>query len=318
MKSTPKAIVVALATITLLAGCTAVSPESNDSDSFTPSGDVEMVVPAGAGGGSDIFGRAVATATDGDPSINVVNREGGSGSVGYSYLLGKSGDPLILSTTENTILTAPLTLDVAFDYTDFTPIAMFAEDYAAIIVRDDSPYENCSDLLEDAANKQILAGISGQTGVDTINVSLLEDEADVSFQRVPYDSGAELITGLLGGSIAFAPLSIGEVSGQVRAGDLRPLCVLAPERLASDDFAEVPTAIEEGYNVAYAQFRGVLAPGGITDEERQYWIDVLTEVAASDAFTNYIETNFLTERLLVGDEFLEFLVSSQEQLEDIL
>src|SRR5690606_32012941 len=109
------AVVGALA----LAGCGGGggADGADDAGGWRPDGDVTMVVPFAAGGGSDRAGRALAAAieaADPDISVSVENREGGSGAVGYSYFLGRNGDAETLLATETALLALPTSGQVEF------------------------------------------------------------------------------------------------------------------------------------------------------------------------------------------------------------
>lgn len=294
--------------------------ETGEEGGFEPRGTVTMIVPFAAGGGSDIAGRATAAGFESvsDVSISVSNIEGGSGAVGYSNFLGENGNPNTLLATETALIALPITQDVEFTYEDFTPIMMLGEDYTLIVVREDSPLQTCTDLVEKAESERTVVAISGETGLDNVVFSLMEEETGVEFDRVPFESGAELLTALLGGEVEAISVNPGEVSGQLEAGDVRPLCAAAEERYDYDLLADVETAAEQGIDVSFAQFRGVLAPGGITDEERDYWIGVAQDFAESEEYTTYIEENMLQPNAAFGDDFTAVLSENHEKFSAIV
>jgi putative tricarboxylic transport membrane protein len=288
---------------------------------FEPSGDVTMIVPFGAGGGSDLAGRATGTmieSANDDLTVSVENREGGSGAVGYSYFLGESGNENMLLATETALLALPISGEVEFDYTDFTPIMKLGDDFTLMIVNADSPYQTCADVVEAAGSERITAGISGITGLDNIVFTLTEQETGVEFDRVPFESGGELTAALLGGQIDIASLNPGEIIGQLEAGDVKALCAFSEERYEYEELADIETAAEQGIDVAFAQFRGVLAPGGISDEARQYWIETLEAAVETEEYQTYIEDNYLQPNTAAGDEFVEYLEGNNELLESVI
>jgi putative tricarboxylic transport membrane protein len=289
---------------------------------FEPRGDVTMIVPFGAGGGSDLAGRATATMIEAaaeDVSVNVENREGGSGAVGYSAFLGESGNAETLLATETALLALPISGEVEFDYTDFTPIMKLADDFTLMVVNADSPYQTCTDVVEAAKGERIVAGISGITGLDNIVFTLTEQEAGVEFDRVPFESGGELTAALLGGQIDIASLNPGEIIGQLEAGEVKALCAYSEERYSDyPELADIETAKEQGIDVAFAQFRGVLAPGGIDDAARDFWIETMEAAVETDEYQTYIEENYLQANTAAGDEFVEYLEGNNELLQQVL
>lgn len=292
-----------------------------DGETWTPSGDATMVVPFSPGGGSDLAGRAMAAGLEGvvdDLNVSVENRDGGSGAVGYSYFMSKEGDPNYLLATETSLTTLPLTQDVEFDHTSFTPIMKVGEDFTLLVVKADSPYESCPDVVDAAKEETILAGIAGEVGLDNIVFTLTEEQMGISMDRVPFESGAEIIAALLGNQIDIASLNPGEVIGQLESGDLKALCAYAPERYDYEGLQDIPTAKEEGIDVAFAQYRGMIAPGGITDAEQAGWVEAAQKFAESDAYDEYVEANYLQPTTAFGDEFAQYLEESNETLAKVV
>jgi putative tricarboxylic transport membrane protein len=321
-RSTVLAAASASALALTLAACgEAGGTSGGDSGGFQPRGDVTMLVPFGAGGGSDLAGRATGTmieAAEEDLTVTVENREGGSGAVGYSYFLGETGNENLLLASETALLALPISGEVEFDYTDFTPIMKLGDDFTLMVVAADSPYETCADVVEAAGTERITAGISGITGLDNIVFTLTEQETGVEFDRVPFESGGELTAALLGGQIDIASLNPGEIVGQLEAGEVKALCAYSEERYEYEELADIETAKEQGIDVAFAQFRGVIAPGGISEEARQYWIETMEAAVETEEYQTYIEENYLQSNTAAGDEFVEYLEGNNELLQQVI
>ena len=307
------------AALLLLAGCSSTGGGSTADGEFAPNGDVRMVVPFSAGGGSDTSGRAIAAGLEADTGVNisVENREGGSGAVGYSYFLSQEGKDNYLLAAETAMLALPLTQDVQFSYESFTPIMKLGDDYTLMVVGADSKYETCDEVVADAADNRVVAAVSGATSLDEIVFTLVETDQDVEFDRVPFESGSEVLAALLGGQVDVASLNPSEVLGQLESGDLKALCAFADERYEFEALADIPTAIEQGIDVSFAQFRGFIAPGGIRDEAKEYWIAAGEAFAETDAYTTYIDDNLLQPNAVYGDDFVEYLAGNTADLEKV-
>lgn len=307
----------------LVAGTAAVALaacSSGASSDGPVTGNVTMIVPFSAGGGSDASGRAMASGLEDVTGLTITteNREGGSGAVGYSYFLGEQGNPNVLLAAETSVLSIPQSQEVEFTYESFTPIMKLGDDYTLMVVPADSEYETCDQVVDAASSERVVAAVSGAVSLDEIVFSLVEQDQDVEFDRVPFESGSEVIAGLLGGQVDIASLNPGEVLGQLESGDLRALCAFSEERYDYETLADVPTASEQGIDVSFAQFRGFIAPGGLTDEQTQFWIDAAEEFEASDAYDEYIETNLLQPNAIYGDEFGEYLATNDTALAEAL
>lgn len=320
MKSRITAAGIAAVSIAALAGCSsAAGQEADTAGGFEPN-DVRMVVPFAAGGGSDVSGRAIASALEEatGATITVENREGGSGAVGYSHFLAQEGNADYLLASETALLALPLTTDVDFDHTSFTPIMKLGDDYTLMVVPADSEFETCTDVVDAAKKDGVVAAVSGAVSLDEVVFTLIEQDQDVQFDRVPFEGGSEVIAGLLGGQVEVGSLNPSEVLGQLESGDLRALCALSEERYEYEELADIPTAVEQGIDVSFAQFRGFIAPGGVSDEAREYWIDAAKAFAETDAYTAYIEENLMQANALYGDDFVDYLEQNSAELEAVV
>ncbi len=304
-------------TALLATGC--ASGDQPDAD-YSASGTTRIVVAMAAGGGSDRSARAMSAALNGNDagySTVVENREGGGGAVGWSYFYGLSGQPdhLLVAETAMHTLVRQEGVDVPFTYEDFTPIAMFAEDSRMVVARADAPFDTCAELIEASGSGDVFSGISGTYGADGMVLTRLEQEG-LAANRVPFGSSGEVTTALLSGLVDFAPASAASVKGYIESGDFKGLCVLSEERYDDPVIGEVGTAVEQGIdNGTVLMWRGVLAPGGISDSARDYWIEQFREALTSDAYQEYLEADMLVEKQLFGDEFAAYLDDYDQQIE---
>ncbi|MCI2417197.1 tripartite tricarboxylate transporter substrate binding protein [Saccharopolyspora sp. K220] len=318
-----RGVLAAVCTAALVGACGtgAAGRDSSGTGGPRPVGNVTMVVPFAAGGGSDIAGRAMAdglVSVQPDLRINVDNREGGQGAVGYSYFLAKAGSPNYLLATETSLLSLPLSVDVAFSYRSFTPIMKVGEDYTLLVARPDSPITGCADAVAQSRQRRVLAGISGAVGPDAVVFSQLERVAGADVDTVPYEGGGEAVAAVLGGQVELASLNPSEVIGQLRAGQLKALCVFADQRYTYPELAAVPTSVEQGVPVTFAQFRGMIAPGGLNPQAAEYWIDAARRFAQSPAYTDYVESEYLQPRVAFGAEFGAYLQDSEKLLAQVV
>lgn len=321
MKSRFAAIAIGAVSVMALAGCsaTAQGDGGGGGDAFAPQ-DVRMIVPFAAGGGSDVSGRAIASGLEEatGSTVTVENREGGSGAVGYSHFLAQQGNGNYLLAAETALLALPLTTDVGFSYESFTPIMKLGDDYTLVVAPGDSRFDTCTDVVDAAKSDGVVAAVSGTVSLDEVVFTLIEKDQDITFDRVPFEGGSEVIAGLLGGTVEVGSLNPSEVLGQLESGDLKALCALSEERYEYAELADIPTAKEQGIDVAFAQFRGFIAPGGISEEAKQFWIDAAKEFAESEAYTAYIEENLMQANAAYGDEFADYLAENSAALEAVV
>ncbi|MDK2784912.1 MAG: putative tricarboxylic transport rane protein [Bacillota bacterium] len=283
-----------------------------------PEKPITFLVPFSAGGGSDIMARAIAGVMQKEgilpQPLVVENKPGGSGSIGYSYVAGKVGDPYIISTVSSSFWTTPLAGNSPVSYKDFTPVAALAMDPFLLMVKEDSPYKTLDDLIKAAKAKPEGLAVGGTSGLsdDRVCTALLEKQAGVKFNFVPFEGGGDAMTALLGGHVQLCWASPGEALNQLEAKKARPLAVSTEERLAK--LPDVPTFKELGYDqVVFYQFRGIVAPKNIPEEALKVLEEAFKKLSESPAWEKeYLEPNMVTARYLPAKEFGDAIIKQNE------
>lgn len=263
-----------------------------------PSRPIEFVVPFGAGGGSDILARAIARVIAEEKLLPVPlvvsNRAGGSGAVGWSYVLSKRGDPYFLTTVSGSYWTTPLLGLAPFKPTDFTPVAGIALDTFFFVVRAESTYRTLRDIVEVARKSPELITVGGSAAAsdDRVSTALFERAAGIKLNYIVFGGSGPALTNLLGGHISSTWLNPGEGLEQIRAGKIRALAVTSTERLKA--FPNIPTFKELGYDVVWEQYRGVaMAPGAPADAVK-VMSDAFQRMCRTQRWQKeYIEANLL-------------------------
>lgn len=289
---------------------------------FTPTKATELVVQAAAGGGSDIFARKIAdllVAQKLTPQpINVVNKPGGSGAVAYSYVKQKANDPNTLATVTLSYLTTPLQQDAGYTYKDLTNLVTLAVDDFVAVVKAESSYKDLKDLVAAAKAKPKGIQVGGtQVGSsDSIIPALIEQKAGVQFNYVTFKSGGEVNAALLGGSVGWAVSNPAEVQSLIDGKRLRAIASFSPERLKN--YPTVGTAKEQGVDVQWEQFRGIVAPGGLKPEESAFWQKALTDMTKSPDWTKYLDENNLRPLVKSGKDVTAYLDAQVASLQVVL
>lgn len=288
-----------------------------------PDQPIEFVVQYAPGGGSDNFARMITSvlAQEGlsDATFNVINREGGSGSVGQAYVAGKEGDNYTLMTMTSALVTGPVVLDLEHNYEDFTPIARLAADQLLIVVPADSEFTTIEELIEaaTAAPDEISWGGTGLGGEDSLLLGQLEQASGANLNYISFESGGEVQIALLGGHVNVASSNPNEIIGQLEAGELIPLAVAGDERLPQ--LPDVPTLREKDFDVLYQQARGVVGPPGMDPEVAQFWADLLQEMTQTETWkTEYLEKNMLLDAFLGPEEFAQWMAEETTATENLI
>jgi putative tricarboxylic transport membrane protein len=277
-----------------------------------PNKTIEFIVPMGAGGGSDIFCRTTVKIIQDKKlcpvTINVINKPGASGSIGWSYVANnKKGDPYTISTTSSSFWTGPASGASPVNYKNFTHIINMVEDPRLIVVHAQSPFKSYEELIDFAEKnpKKLNCGGSAGHSMDAILFQKMMEQTKTDMKYVPFAAeGADPTTTLMGGHIDFAFLGISEVMPQVEAGKLRVLAVSSEERVTGL-FADIPTMKEKGVDAALTQLRGVVAPLDIPQDAVTFLENMFFKAMETREWKDFVEQNGSVERVLPGTDFLK-------------
>ena len=282
-----------------------------------------LIAPAAAGGGWDLVARESQQALRSDGIVNnaqVVNVPGAGGTIGLSQLENLSGQPTTVMITGTVMLGGIAINNSDTTLADTVPIAKLAEDFEVFVVPKDSPIQNLEDMIEawraNPGGLPIGGGSLG--GIDHIVAGQLAQEADIdpaAINYIAYSGGGEVLTSLLSNTVGVAVSGFNDFRDQIEAGNVRALAVAAPEPLEGFD---VDTFIEQGYNVDLVNWRGIVAPPGISAEDRQTLVDIVTEMVETEQWATAVERNRWKESVVTGDEFGEFLEVEQARITGIL
>ncbi|WP_197674416.1 Bug family tripartite tricarboxylate transporter substrate binding protein [Agrococcus carbonis] len=287
-------------------------------------GRVEIIAPANPGSGWDQTARALSgtlESTELASAVTVTNVPGASGTVALAQMAGNPGRDGVLMASGLAMMSGVLTNDTGVSLDDITPIARLIGEAEVIVVPAESEFETIDDLLaaiaEDPAGVPIAGGSAGSA--DHVFLGLLAEAYDIdpsALNYVPYSGGGEATTALLGNQVSAGISGIGEFRQQIETGELRGLLLSTAEPIEGLDIPTV-TDIDQP-DLEFANWRSIMAPGGIDDSLRQQYVDVITEAAASDAWAEQLETNDWDDLFLAGDEFGDWLTSENERVEGVL
>ena len=299
------------ASLALLLG----APGDASAQAKYPSKSIEVVVPFAPGGGTDNMMRMITGIMDENKlspqPLNVNNRPGGSGTVGYSYLISKKGDSHVVAGATPMIVSGKLQGRLPGNHRDVMTVLMIvAIDELMLSVRTESPYKTVEDFIAAARAKpgQLTVGGTGTHNEDHIFSHLFEEAAKIKLKYVPFNSGGEVTAALMGGHIDAGIMNPNEIVAQVEAGKAKNLAVAAKKRMTGAQ--DVPTFAEKGYPFYWEQMRGIVGPAGMAPEAVAWWQDTLTKVAATKKWQDdYIKGNLLTPTTWTGEEANKYLDS---------
>lgn len=293
---------------------------------WEPTRNVEIIVPAGAGGASDQMARTIQSIIIKHKLMNqstlVINKGGASGGEGIMDTKASAGNPHKLMVAFSAIYTLPIAVKLPFNWRDLNPVAMIAKDEFILWTHADAPYKTAKDYLDAVKAEPPGSFKMGGTGAkreDQIITIALEEASGAKFTYVPYKSGGEAATQLVGKHTDSNVNNPSENIAQWRADQITALCVFSNERMPYTDkvtktqsWSDIPTCKESGYDVQYQMLRGFFLPPDTTQEQAQYYADVLKKVSESQEWKDYLNKQALNGEYLTGKDFTDFLEKDEQ------
>ncbi len=225
---------------------------------------VEITVLFPAGTSADVTARLLADgmARHLGATIVVVNRPGAAGAIGYRHVAAQKPDGYALVWNSNSISTAFHSGQLAFDYNAFDPVARALVESPIVVVRGDSKWQTLSDFITEAKARPgaVTVGNSGVGSHTHISSVSLFKAAAITVIDVPY-AASQVVPSLLGGHVDALVQLPGALASHTKSGAVRILAVLIPNR--DPALPGVPTAREQGVDVALEAWRGIAAPKGV-------------------------------------------------------
>jgi tripartite-type tricarboxylate transporter receptor subunit TctC len=292
---------------------------------WEPTKPVEFIAPAGVGGGADVMSRWIAAFLAKEkmapqPFV-VVNRAGGAGAEGFTYVKGKKGDPHVILITLSSLFTTPLAQpDIKFNWRDLTPVGRLALDEFVLWVHEETPYKSVGEYLKAVKEKpgHFKMGGTGAAQEDQIITIQLEQGAGLKFTYVPFKGGGEVCKNLAGKHVDSTVNNPAECVGLWKGGQVRPLGVFDTERMVYPDWKIIPTMREAGYNINYLMLRGIFTTPGVSKEVQDYYVGLFKRVTETAEWKKYIQDFGLKAAFLTGPEYVKWLEETENLHKDLM
>jgi len=306
-----------------LAACQSTSGTADVDESY-PSKPLTITVPSGPGGGLDQLGRSVQLALTQSglvkDNIQVFNNPGAGSMLGLNqFVREEKGDPYQLLAVSAVLLGAEKTADI--DVTlegDTTPVAELASEYLTIVTKKGSRFTTIQDFVDalksDPASVKVVGSVAGS--LEQVLMGLLAQSEGIdpsAITYVPYENASEQVTALLSGDADISVMGISEILSQIQDGSVVPLVVSSPERL---DGIDAPTFGEAGLDedLSMANWRGVVAPPGITDEQRDQIVDLISKMRETDQWREILTSKSWADTFKGGAEFGEYMNTESDRI----
>ncbi|MFF3846573.1 Bug family tripartite tricarboxylate transporter substrate binding protein [Streptomyces sp. NPDC002328] len=313
-------VAVALAVAVSLGTWTAVGRGAQDG-ALTG---LRIMAPNNPGGGHDVTARISAKVMEEvgvAGNVEVFNLPGASGTVGLGRLVGEDGNGRLVMQMSLGVIGGVYAHASRFTLADTTPIARLLEESEIVVVPADSRYTDIRQLIADwkaRPGEVTVGGGSAVGGPDHLAPMLMAKAVGIEPRKVryvPFDGGGELVASVLGGEVAFGVSGIGEHIDQVEAGTLRVLAVTGRERIEGVD---APTLREAGVDVEFTNWRGVVAPPGISETDRRALVKAFAGLHDSPQWRATLERNGWDDAFLTGDAFAAYVGQQAVQVKAVL
>ena len=289
-----------------------------------PERPITLIVPWGAGGGTDATGRMIGSLLEGElgQPVNVVNRTGGSGVVGHSAIATAAPDGYTIGTITVEIGMMHWAGLTELTGKDYTPIALYNYDPAGLQVSADSPWESATDVIEaikadPGAHK---ASGTGQGGIWHLALAGMLNAAGVAPDAAPWvpsQGAAPGLQELAAGGVDIVTCSVVEAAALIDAGKVKSLAVMDSQRL--DAFADVPTLKEAaGLDWQLAAWRGLAGPAGMPNDVTATLATAFEKVWNSSEFQDFMKGRGFGLVWKPGAEFASWMEESDASLGEVM
>jgi len=286
---------------------------------WEPTKPIEIVVAAGAGGASDQMARMMQAAIQKNNLMKapiVVSLKGGaSGGEALMYMKSSEGDPNKVLIAYSLIYMLPLSAKIPFNWRELTPVSVIAMDQFVLWDNVEGP-KTVKEFIAaaKASGAPFKMGGTGSKREDHVLTAFLELKSGAKFSYLPYKSGGEAATQLVGNHTESNVNNPSENLEVWRAGQVRPLCVFDKERIAytskvteTQSWHDIPTCKEEGLDLQYLMLRAMFLPGKVSSEQQAFYVDLFQKVTQTAEYKDYMEKQALKPVFLSGKDMRQFL-----------
>jgi len=276
---------------------------------------IKMMIPANPGGGWDTTGRALGKALQDSgvaSSVTYENKGGAAGIIGLAqYANATKGDGNSLMVMGAVMLGGIITGKPPVSLDKVTPIARLTSEYNVFVVPANSPLKTMKDVVDqlkkDPGSVKWGGGSRGST--EHIAAAMLAREVGVDAAKinyVPFRGGGEAVAAILGGNVTVGGSGYSEFQQYIETGKMRPIAVTSGKRLKG---INIPTMIEQGYNIEIGNWRGVYAPAGLSVAQRKNLTDMVLKATKSKSWAESLEKNNWTSAWMANPAFDDFVDS---------
>ncbi len=299
---------------------------------WEPTNPIEIIVPAGTGGGADQMARTMQGII-GKHSLTkqpviVVNKAGGAGGEGFLDVKNSKGNNHKLIITLSNLFTTPMATGIPFSWKDMTPVAMMALDEFVLWVNAEKPYKTAKDYVDAikaAPDNTFKMSGTGSKQEDQIITVALQKAVGKKMIYIPQAGGGAVAVQLVGNHVDSTVNNPIEAVAHWRGGKLRPLCVFDAKPMPYKDvvadgksWGDIPTCKSAGLDVEYLMLRGFFMAPGVSKEAVDYYVDLFKKVRETPEWQKLMNDGAFNTTFMIGDEFTKWVASAEKTHEELM
>jgi putative tricarboxylic transport membrane protein len=298
---------------------------------WEPTRPVELIIPAGTGGGADIMARTIQGIVSKHNLMKQpmlpINKSGGAGGEGFLDVKGSAGNPHKIIITLSNLFTTPLATGIPFNWKDLTPVAMLALDEFVLWVNADKPYKTAKEYTDaaKAANGTFKMAGTGSKQEDQIITEAIQKSTGAKFIYIPEKGGGAVAVQLVGGHVDSSVNNPNEAVSHWRGGKLRPLCVFDGKPMPYKDpiadgksWADIPTCKSQGLNTEYLMLRGIFMSPGATKDQVDFYIDLFKKVRETPEWQDLMKNGAFNQSFMTGAEYVKWVTAAEKEDVDLM
>lgn len=312
------------AALASLAALSTVPLSGAAGERWEPTRPIQLVVPAGQGGGADQMARAiqsiVAQHRMTPRPIVVVHKPGGAGAEAFLETKAAHGNPHVLLITLSNLFTTPLATGIPFSWRDLTPVTMLALDEFVLWVNAEAPYTTVAEFLAAARASRLRIGGTGSRQEDQLIAAAITRATGIDFAYLPYAGGGTVAAALAGRHVDATVNNPIEAVTHWRVGVLRPLCVFDSKRLAaslpvtdSEGWHDIPSCREAGLAVDYVMPRALFMASGVTEAQVAFYTELIERVRETPEWHALMREGAFRQSSMSGAPLAAWLAEEEER-----
>jgi putative tricarboxylic transport membrane protein len=283
-----------------------------------PVGTVTLATHSSPGGGSDVFLRELIPHLGPIMGVNFVveNIRGGSGAKAMAAVAAAKPDGAMFYATTPTYIHTSLLSKSEATYKDLEPLVNVFYDPEVIYTAADSRFKTLKDAIEHARQGRGKWGAANPASLERQILEQMKKKTGVRAAVVTFEGGGDMLINVLNHTLDIGVGEIQEIRPQLEAGKLRILAVLSEKRL--EQFADVPTAREQGVDLAVVKFRGLAGPKGLPRDVIAAWEAAVPRLLQDPKYKAIYTANNLQPAFMPHDEYVKFIQDFGKETEDFL